>query len=363
MFQIYMKLLNHKVGDLRLRTYFEHLYENLFVRIANDYTDLKVISGYASSSFLSRVVSDFPHLKIELFIGMTSQGVSKKNHVEYQSLVKKRKNISVFYQIDGIPNHMKILEFSKGESINKKIFIGSANFSENGFFNNKEVMSEINYLPKELFNDQLKISLLCIDENINNYVDIYENEEKEQDLYNSNRDKDLIYIEKETSEPIKVTDLLRKRSSNENRKMMMHSWDSLKSKTDPQYYNSFEITVVLPKENNVRWASKGINAWVNNRVPVLEQTPKLLFAKVFPQDEEFKIYSDDGQILNAKLTGNFNGQLEVLNLNLYDYVRKRIGLLEQRPISYDDLVEEGYTTMYFTRINRNEYKMGFNQNY
>ena len=343
-----------------METYFEDLYENLFGRVANDYTYLKVISGYASASFLSRVVNDFPHLKIELFIGMTSQGVSEKNHVEFQSMMKKNRNISIFYQVEGAPNHMKILEFSTSTSLNKKVFLGSANFSENGFFNNKEAMTAIGFLPETLFDDQLKISLLCVDEKINEYVELYEDEVRQQDSGDSSKNEDANHLDNDTSIPTITTDFSSKSSNNENRRLAMHKWQGLKGKIDPKYYESFEITVVLPKENNARWDKKGINSWVECRVPVLEQTPKILFTKVFPQDEEFKIYTDDNQILNAKLTGNFNGQLEVLNLNLYDYVRKRIGLLEQRPISYHDLVAGGYTTMYFTRINQNEYKMGFN---
>lgn len=343
-----------------METYFESLYENLFGKIANDYTDLKVISGYASASFLSHVVKGFPHLKIELFIGMTSQGISKQNHTEFQLLMKKNRNISVFYQIKGTSNHMKILEFSTSTSLNKKVFLGSANFSENGFFYNKEVMTAIDFLPETLFDDQLKISLSCVDKNINEYVKIYEDEAMQQDSGDNSKNEESSHIKNDTERPIVVSEFQSAWISNENRILGLKRWDLLKSRTDPKYYHSFEITVVLPKENNVRWASKGINAWVDNRVPVLEQTPKLLFTKVFPQDEEFKIYIDDNQILNAKLTGNFNGHLEVLNLNLYDYIRKRIGLLEQRPISYDDLVACGFTTMYFTRINKNEYKMSFN---
>jgi len=344
-----------------MEIYIEDLYENIFGRVANDYTSLKVISGYASANFLSRVINDFPHLKIELFLGMTSQGVSEKNHLDFQSLMKKNGNISVFYQVEGIPNHMKILEFSKGIPINKKVFIGSANFSENGFFYNKEVMTEIDSLPEILFDDQVKISLSCLDEHINSYVEIYGNEARKQDLGDSIENEGFNQTENDTSLQISVTDLRSKLSNNQNRRVAINSWELLKNKRDPKYYHSFEITVVLPKENNARWANKGINGWVDYRVPVLEQTPKVLFIKVFPQDEEFTIYTDDNQILNAKLTGNFNGQLEVLNLNLYDYIRSRIGLIEKRPISYDDLVTSGYTTMYFTRINQNEYKMSFNR--
>lgn len=353
-------------------TYFVNLYENIFGKIANNYTHLRIISGYASASFLSRVINDFPHLKIELFLGMTLHGVSKNNHLEFQSLIKRYENINVFYQIKGKPNHMKILEFSTKTS--NKIFIGSANFSENGFFNHKEVLTEIDFLPESLFIDQVNDSLICNDKSINDFIKFYDEDTNDLSLVNDKIDSaaSLVEVDEcEVSNELENENVLQQNATtisskikgNVGKRKSIKSWSLLRGRIDYEYYLSFEVTVILQRNNNPRWANKGINAWVDGRNPVLVQTPKLLFAKVFPCNEKFSIYTDDNKLFNAKLTGKFNGELEVLNFNLYDYIRERIGLVEKRPISYDDLVSNGYATMYFTRINHNEYKMSFNKDY
>lgn len=331
-----------------MEIYYKNLYENIFSEQTRGYRRLRVVSGYASSDYLSRIISEFPNLEIELFIGMTFQGVSNSDHSGFKSVMQKNDNVKVYYQVLGIPNHMKIYEFSS--VTDKKIFIGSANFSENGFFKHKEILAEVLYLPEILFVEQQRNSLLCTDPKIDRYIDFYENEYEE---FGDMEEEKHIKADATRSE--------NKHSATKKRERARHKWELLRQNIDPQYHRSFDITIMLPPENNPRWDDRGINSWVNNKTPVIEQTPRLSFSLVFPR-EEFIIYTDDNQVLKAKLTGRFNGNLDILNVNLYDYIRGRIGLLEKRPISYQDLVLSGYTTLYLTRVNNNEYIMSFNKN-
>lgn len=325
-----------------MKVYVENLYHNIIEKNSDNFSRLRIISGYASSFFLSRILNDFPDLNIELFIGMSIFGVSKHDHLEFQNIVRKNEKVNVYYQVRGTPNHMKILEFSS--SADKKVYIGSANFSENGFYNHKELMIEINLSLDALFEEQRADSLLCTDDNIEKLIPLYEHE-----ILNSSKKEllDIVQLERnDISYSAKNAVSLNKRR------------DELRSRIDPDFYKEFELTIVLPNKY-AGWNRKGINSWVKGKIPVLEQTPRLLFNKVFPRNHEFIIYTDDNKVLKAKLSGQFESQLMILNLNLYEYIRGRIGLKEKRPISYDDLKLRGFTKMYFTRINETEYAASF----
>ena len=48
--------------------YNNELYLNVLKENCKIYDKLSIISGYASASFLERIIEEFPDLKIELFI-------------------------------------------------------------------------------------------------------------------------------------------------------------------------------------------------------------------------------------------------------------------------------------------------------
>ncbi|CAM5220988.1 hypothetical protein UACE39S_00988 [Ureibacillus acetophenoni] len=335
-----------------MTTYTENLYEYIFKKYAKEYNQLRVISGYGSASFLKRVIEDFPHLNIKLFLGMTSEGVSIINHTNYQKYTQSNEKVNIYYQVSKIPNHMKILEFSNSTS--KITFVGSANFTENGFLIQRELMTKINDDLDMLFNEQCCNSLICIDPMIEIYINIYI--------------EDSVKIElpekvKESNEILEYGNDHKFKNKMKQEQLFKNKLNELNNRIDIAYYNTFEISVVLKSENNPMWHCKGINAWTEGKEPVLEQTPRLSFINVFPANKEFTIYTDDNQTFIAKLTGNFNGKLSIINSNLYDYMYNRISLTQKRPISYDDLVVNGLATMYFKRINEVEYIMSFNKNY
>ncbi|MFL0504198.1 phospholipase D family protein [Ureibacillus sp. 179-F W5.1 NHS] len=336
-----------------MNTYTENLYNNIFNKIANEYTNLRVISGYGSATFLKRVIEDFPHLSVELFLGMASEGVSINNHVAYQKFTKSEDKVNVYYQISKPLNHMKILEFSNSTA--KTLLAGSANFTENGFLIQRELMSTITDNLDSLFEEQRANSLICIDPTVEQYISFYK------------EDTNKGYITEVTKLDKGKQDVVIGMNNLQVTPEQVHHFKQkmleLSSRVDFSLYTTFEISVVLKSEHNPMWSCKGINAWTIGKEPVLEQTPRLSFDKVFPKNKEFTIFTDDNQTFRAKLTGNFNGQLTILNCNLYDYICNRISLTQKRPISYDDLVAKNCTTMYFKRINEIEYCMSFNKDY
>lgn len=331
----------------------ENLYHNIIEKEAPYFNELIIISGYGSADFLANITSRYPHLKISLFLGMTQTnlGISKKNHCEFKKLTELNNNIFVYYQINGAPTHMKVVEFCLGET--RKTYVGSANFTENGFINNRELMVLITESATELFVEQMKVSLLCTNERIDDYIYFYsENEEALESVIREEGSKyDNEVNERKLTNPKESRDI---------EPDIIFKFKDIRSTRNFSFFNIFEIEIVLNQINDPRWYDSGINSWMNGKIPSLLQTPKVFFDKIFPVGEVFEIIADDGKIYDAKLTGRFNKNLELVNGNFYEYVRKRIGLNEKRPISRDDLKMYGNTKICFERIDELKYLMSFN---
>lgn len=327
----------------------EKLYKNIIQAEASSFDKLRVISGYGSPSFLRRIKKEFPDLTITLFLGMTKQGISEQNHAQFKLFTEKFEDMSIYYDISAIPNHMKIVEFVSSES--RKTFIGSANFTENGFINQRESMTLIDDCTDLLFQKQKELSLLCTDENIEKYVPFY---------FDTSLTDEYPDLSVEVIEINEVNDESEKgKQRYDANEKYFKTLKLLRSNANKAYYNTFDIEIVLKSDHNPRWDATGINAWSDDKVPTLVQTPRLSFDQVFPVEESFEIISDDGEKYQAQLTGRFNGNLVLNDGNIYEYVRKHIGLAEKRPINHKDLEDFGNTKIHFERLDRNSYLMYF----
>lgn len=329
--------------------YTKELYENIFGKFSLEASSLKIISGYSSSGFLKRVLQQFPHLSLDLFLGMTYQGISKEDHEQYKKIVKENPKVNIFYQITNKPTHMKIYSFYS--SINNKTtnFIGSANFSENGFLVQREILTNVADNLENLFLEQSKYSKSCLDKDIEKYVPFLNNE-----FYT---DSEQLMTSTNIASSSENDDLLIKENKESfNNKTYIKNLETVRMRTNLNFYDTFKVEIVLDGKRDKHWASKGINACFEEKEPVLIGRN---FPKLFPVNKKFKIYTTDGEEWDAVLTGRFDGHISVLNVNLYNYVRKCIGLKEIRPISYNDLLEVGKTEFHFERINEIEYIMSF----
>lgn len=312
------------------------LYESIIVRNGKRSNRLRVISGYASPIFLRRVKKDFPSLAIELFIGMSQEGISKNDHIEFKSICSEFRDISVFYQVEGMLTHRKLLEFSSDYS--SKVYVGSSNFSENGFFKNNELMVNIHYDVSSIFESQYLRSLKCDDEKVEENIKFYLDtafEEKSEILYNSKDTKNNLLED--------IQNYIYMQAPNRN---------------IIEKYNTFSLEVVLDEQQNPHWKKSGINAWTVGTTPHLLQTPKLFFDKIFPVRSKFKVVTSEF-VFEAELKGDFHKELVFLNGNIYEYIRGKIGLQEKRPISREDLVKFGNTKLKFVKVDDYLFEMIF----
>ncbi|MER2155799.1 MAG: phospholipase D family protein [Solibacillus sp.] len=306
---------------------------------------LKVLSGYASAGFLERVVTQFPYLEVELYIGMAKQGITFKDHLKFTDLCRNNPLIKVYYQIYEPNNHMKIYQFENSTETLK--FIGSANFSENGFIKQREILVGVLDNFQYIFDEQLEVSLSCIDENILDYIPLTLEEE----------------IEKSESEKgdIRHNSITTYKIGNNPPSDFIKNKSFLKTKIDPTMYEKFDVLIVQPAENNPRWASSTINARFINRESYIRQNNTWNFQNVFPSDKEFKIYFES-KCITCYLNGAFGAYLYFKDFDLYEYLYTKLSLEEERAISFEDLAINSIERLYFIRINETTYIMSFEKN-
>lgn len=139
------------------------------------YRVLRVLSGYVSPDYVASILEKYEELVLEVIVGMTShEGISKWNHEQFKEISRKyvgRVNIS--YQIERPGNHRKVYWWVKEKQIENKIFIGSANFTVNGFTNQNEILVESTQSNiDEVFEDLSTI--LCTESQVEQKIKLFE---------------------------------------------------------------------------------------------------------------------------------------------------------------------------------------------
>jgi hypothetical protein len=136
---------------------------------------LKILSGYASSAFLSHILNRYPDLEIGLIVGMAKKdGIKRWDHDRYVQIMNDNPNITISYHrsLPGI--HTKIYHWYNDEGMfsDSMTFIGSANFSWNGFRDQSELLAQVDYENvEEVF--QVANIILCTDPNVENEIHFY----------------------------------------------------------------------------------------------------------------------------------------------------------------------------------------------
>nr|WP_263314754.1 restriction endonuclease PLD domain-containing protein [Mammaliicoccus sp. Marseille-Q6498] len=328
-----------------MSVYNSNLFENVIIKNV-EFENLKIITGYASATFLKKVIEELPQLNIEIYIGMSQQGISTENHSEFCDIMSNCKNINIYYQYIGINNHMKLFEFKNNSG--SKVFIGSANFTENGFIKNQEILGEVNLDPTSMFLRQKELSIMCTHPDVDTLIDFYIEENEEQEVDQIIKGKNIIEGENENN--------IYKKSKKSS---YIPTFKKLRNNPNTHYFNKFDIEVVLDEKANPTWSEKGINAWVNNKSPHIQSTLRVVFEKYFPTDEIFEVYTDDGFKFKCRISGKFNSELQFINENIYEYIKNRINLNQNRPISRNDLTEYGKTKFHFIKVEKNIYLLDF----
>lgn len=104
---------------------------------------LKILSGYSSPTFVHHILYSLESVEIELIIGMIKHDpITIWEHKEYVKMADSTKRLNVKYYTGDKPIHSKLIYWEKDGFLNKPLaFVGSANFTRNGYINYQETMA------------------------------------------------------------------------------------------------------------------------------------------------------------------------------------------------------------------------------
>ena len=316
---------------------YKDLYKQVLIQPCNEGANhLKIVSGYATSAMASRHLEDLRekglYAHISLLVGMCpSDGLSVSNHRGFQNILNSdmyKNNFSCSYIYKAPSVHSKLYVWFKDDKL-YKTFIGSANYTQNAFYNQREILSEINDSNIiRYFQELEKDSIFC---------DIIESE----DLVHIYNDKN--YYNKHTHED---KDINFKPDSSEVKNITI----SLLSRTGE-----------VQKTAGLNWGQR------DNREPnqaYIQLPPHIYRSDFFPKSpQHFSVVTDDSKtFICRRAQKDEQGQaIETPQNNslLGEYFRNRIDLPNGAPIWRADLERYGRTDVTFYKFDDENYYMDF----
>jgi hypothetical protein len=318
---------------------YKEMYNEVLIKPSQEGADtLKIISGYATSAMASDHLEDLhqKHLDVHitLLVGMCpSDGLSLSNHRGFQSIVssemdsfKNRFSCSYIYKTP--PVHSKLYVWYKDKKL-FKAFIGSANYTQNAFYHQRELLAEIKdaniseycqILDEESIFCNLPEAetLICV-HNDGNYYRQHIHEDKSVDTDSKSTDV----------EHIKVSLLSSRTGEVQNRGGL--NWGQRPGREPNQAY------IQLPPE-----------VYNSDFFPKAPQS----FTVVTDDDKSFicrRAEKDDqGQTIHTPQNNSYLGE----------YFRNRLGLANGVFITKQDLERYGRTDVVFYKVG-DEYYMDF----
>ncbi|MDR0761923.1 MAG: NgoFVII family restriction endonuclease [Campylobacteraceae bacterium] len=300
---------------------------------------LKIISGYATSAMafhhLEKLRRNNLDVKISLLIGMCSvDGLSVSNHKGFQNIVsseeyKNKFSCSYIYKTPSV--HSKLYIWFKNETLYKS-FIGSANYTQNAFYHQREVLAEIT------------------DKNILDYYriietdSIYCNELETEDLVRIYNDKN--YYKKHVHEDTEDMNInfIPKDANIENAVISLLDKDGK-----------------VPRRGGLNW---GQREGRNKNQAYIQLPPDIYKSDFFPpKPQHFTVITDDSKsFICTRAQKDKNGQCIHTPHNnslLGEYFRNRLGLSNGAFVWRSDLDRYGRTDIVFYKIDNENYYMDF----
>ncbi len=303
------------------------------------YRRLRILTGYASSPFLMHVLDHYPDIELELIIGMASKdGVQIWDHTMFQEIVENNTRITIKYQMELPGIHTKIYHWY-GNINNKSItFIGSANFSWNGFRDQRELLCKVNY---KNINDVFEVTnvINCTDQNVEYYINLHSIEIQRR-FNNSAEDIQL------------------------NLNLATENYFETISLHDLEYV---DLKLLLKKDTEIHERS-GLN-WGQRegREPNQAYIPvPTTFNRVNPNffpplEQAFTMLTDDGQQLICKMAQQNRKAIHTTENNsiMGRYFRDRLGVPFGERVDVTDVLSYGRTSVRIFKINSETFFMDF----
>jgi hypothetical protein len=321
---------------------YTNLYNEVLIKPCQEGADsLKIISGYATSTMASGHLEDLyeKHLKarITLLVGMCpTDGLSMSNHRGFQSIVnsntdafKKHFMCSYIYKAPAV--HGKLYIWYKDKNL-YKVFIGSANYTRNAFYQQRELLEEIKSSDIEQYCQLLeKDSIFC----------------------NQPEAEELICVH------------------NDGSYYRKHIHEDRHIGTAEETPSVEQAKVSLLSSRNGEVQSKGGLNWGQRpgREPnqaYIQLPPEVYNSDFFPKAPQyFTVVTDDSKsFICRRAEKDKQGQTIHTPLNnslLGEYFRNRLGLANGAFVTKQDLKRYGRTDVIFYKFDNDEYYMDFSK--
>ena len=298
------------------------------------YRNLQVLSGYVSPSFVEFILSRFEDLILDITVGMISnEGISISHHHAFLNLSRKYKGrINIDYQIESPGNHRKVYYWMENDFLDlpPKLFLGSANFSYNGFFRQKELLIEATF------------------DNVN---DIFE------DLQTMNCEDSLI------SSNIKMFNLVPgNKKAIKGNKELPEKVISIEHQGDLEYVDiSLLAKGEVPKTSGINWGQREgrdkNQAYLAVPLSIHKKYPDFFPGKAEP----FLMLTDDGESMICVMAQQNRKAIHTTENNsiLGAYLRKRLGVPDKAFVHTEDVINYGKTFVRIYKIDAETYYMDF----
>lgn len=358
----------------------------------NDFDTVQISSGYASPEFLVFILNKFPNLSIDLTIGMIPKDkIFKSNHSAFVDLMSRYPKLTVSYVTSPQPNHSKIYHWLHSQTNETKTFVGSANFSINGFLINQETMLQSNEVTIQDLSTNLSTTL-CTSEEATSFVkdDLpleseIPNEKEYIALATESEKADLIYSEADLNILRDYSKVVRINRIHSNTNHVKHlprgggfssisgnlnsTTQFLKQQNEPPLFPSEnQVTLTLLTRSGTVGAKSGLNWGQRERrnlneayIPVSSKIHKAR-PDFFPELAEFfTIKTDDGEEFTCVMSQNNRKCIETTESNalLGRYFRQKLGLPDGTFITFDHLQNYGKDYVTITKLDDRSYHMSF----
>ena len=315
----------------------QNLFNEVLIEPASRSDTLIIVSGYATASMALKHLEKLYPFKpsIKLIIGMAgNDGIRSQDHSEFVEMETNlyKGNFNCRYVFCPPPVHSKVYGWFSGLTPSEG-FIGSANYTQQGFSNLRKEVMEKNHGEEiiDYYNSLLLDSISCVDSDVENKIKIYKS------VYIKAQKKLLSLKQIPDYKPIDI-DL------NQTNQIMV----SLLTSKDE-----------IGERSGLNWGQR------EGREPNQAYIPLksgIFHSSFFPHiSERFTLITDDNQsfiVTRAQASGK---AIETPQNNslLGAYFRKRLNLKSGSFVRKEDLIAYGRTDVKFYKIDDETYFMDF----
>lgn len=305
--------------------YSTNLYQDLLAKPLKDqYQNLWVVSGYASSALVRHLLTADDKVKLHLIIGMArADGIANSDHLLYvDSMQRFSGRFSCYYNHLTTPIHIKAYVWDK-----QLAFVGSPNFSWSGLTKHYEAVSYS--VPDQVYDmfHYFKDQMLPADApNVQDYITLFD----------------------------------ARRSENRQRIARTHSADN-KMQGDSVRLSLLDRKGNIHNRSGLNWGQRPGRNPDQAYIPVprrIHETDDSFFPV---SGERFTIETDDGRVFSCVIAQHNDKAIETPDDNsiLGRYFRERLGVPSGEFVTKADLETYGRTDVEITKIDIDTYYLDF----